>query len=293
MRSVTIRAFAKINLSLRVGDVRADGYHPVQTLLQGIDLFDTVRIVRRPGPFEIRCETKGVPLDRTNLVWQAADVLWQTTGRAGEPRDVLVTLRKGIPMQAGLGGGSSDAAAALHGFCRIWQRRVPDGALHAMAAQLGSDVPYFLIGGTSLGLGRGEEVYPLEDLPRLWVVLALPPFGVSTSDAYAWLDEKRLREPFSRESNETGSGSLFPHVTLVNDLEAPVVARHPVIGSVKERLAKSGALVAAMSGSGSAVFGVFRSAAGAARGARALTSTGVRVLTARFLPRRRAKALRY
>ena len=293
MRSVTIHAFAKINLSLRVGDVRADGYHPVQTLLQGIDLFDTVRIVRRPGPFEIRCETKGVPLDRTNLVWQAADVLWQTTGRAGEPRDVLVTLRKGIPMQAGLGGGSSDAAAALHGFCRIWQRRVPDGALHAMAAQLGSDVPYFLIGGTSLGLGRGEEVYPLEDLPRLWVVLALPPFGVSTRDAYAWLDEKRLREPFSRESDETGSGSLFPHVTLVNDLEAPVVARHPVIGSVKERLAKSGALVAAMSGSGSTVFGVFRSAAGAARGARALTSTGVRVLTARFLPRRRAKALRY
>ena len=293
MRSVTIRAFAKINLSLRVGDVRADGYHPVQTLLQGIDLFDTVRIVRRPGPFEIRCETKGVPLDRTNLVWQAADVLWQTTGRAGEPRDVLVTLRKGIPMQAGLGGGSSDAAAALHGFCRIWQRRVPDGALHAMAAQLGSDVPYFLIGGTSLGLGRGEEVYPLEDLPRLWVVLALPPFGVSTRDAYAWLDEKRLREPFSRESDETGSGSLFPHVTLVNDLEAPVVARHPVIGSVKERLAKSGALVAAMSGSGTTVFGVFRSAAGAARGARVLTSTGVRALTARFLPRRRAKALRY
>jgi len=293
MRSVTIHAFAKINLSLRVGDVRADGYHPVQTLLQGIDLFDTVRIVRRPGPFEIRCETKGVPLDRTNLVWQAADVLWQTTGRAGEPRDVLVTLRKGIPMQAGLGGGSSDAAAALHGFCRIWQRRVPDGALHAMAAQLGSDVPYFLIGGTSLGLGRGEEVYPLEDLPRLWVVLALPPFGVSTRDAYAWLDEKRLREPFSRESDETGSGSLFPHVTLVNDLEAPVVARHPVIGSVKERLAKSGALVAAMSGSGSTVFGVFRSAAGAARGARVLTSTGVRALTARFLPRRRAKALRY
>ena len=118
MRSVTIRAFAKINLSLRVGDVRADGYHPVQTLLQGIDLFDTVRIVRRPGPFEIRCETKGVPLDRANLVWQAADVLWQTTGRAGEPRDVLVTLRKGIPMQAGLGGGSSDAAAAS-----LWRPR--------------------------------------------------------------------------------------------------------------------------------------------------------------------------
>jgi len=293
MRSVTIRAFAKVNLSLRVGDVRADGYHPVQTLLQGIDLFDTVRIVRRPGPFEIRCETKGVPLDRTNLVWKAADVLWQTTGRAGEPRDVLVTLRKGIPMQAGLGGGSSDAAAALRGLGRIWQRHVPESALHAMAAQLGSDVPYFLIGGTALGLGRGEEVYPLEDLPRLWVVLALPPFGVSTKDAYAWLDEKRLREPFSFDSCEKGSRSLFPHVELVNDLEAPVIARHPVIGSLKGKLAKNGALVAAMSGSGSAVFGVFQSAAGAARGARALRSTGVRVLTARLLPRRRPKALRY
>ncbi len=295
MRSVTIRAFAKINLSLRVGDVRADGYHPVQTLLQGIDLFDTVRIVRRPGPFEIRCDTKGVPLDRTNLVWKAADLLWQTTGRAGEPRDVLVTLRKGIPMQAGLGGGSSDAAAALRGLGRIWQRPVPDGALHAMAAQLGSDVPYFLIGGTSLGLGRGEEVYPLEDLPRLWVVLALPPFGVSTQDAYAWLDEsrKRRREGFSENHVENPSRPLFPHIELVNDLEAPVVARHPVIGSLKERLVKSGALMAAMSGSGSAVFGVFRSAAGAGKGARALRSTGARVLTTRFLPRRRAKALRY
>jgi 4-diphosphocytidyl-2-C-methyl-D-erythritol kinase len=196
MRSLTIRAPAKINLSLRVDGVRPDGYHAVTTVLQSIDLVDTIRIDRRRGPFEIRCDVEGVPLDRTNLVWKAAQLIWQTAGRDGEPRDVLVTLEKKIPMQAGLGGGSSDAAAALVGLCRIWRRRIPDAETHALAAQLGSDVPYFLVGGTAIGLGRGEEVCPLEDLPRLWVVLALPSFGVSTRDAYAWLDQKRGRGGF-------------------------------------------------------------------------------------------------
>jgi 4-diphosphocytidyl-2-C-methyl-D-erythritol kinase len=134
-------------------------------------------------------------------------------------------------------------------------------------------------------------VYPLEDLPRLPVVLAFPPFGVSTRDAYGWLDEDRqtrLRTPFSAGSLEEGSrGRLFPHLCLANDLEAPVIARHPLVGDLKRRLADSGAIAAAMSGSGSTVYGVFESNAAARAAAQALKIRGVRVWRGRFLPRRR------
>lgn len=275
MASVTLRAFAKINLSLRVKDARPDGFHDVQTILQAINLFDRVRCDARRGPFQIRCDMPDVPTDRTNLVWKGAQLLWEMAGRGGEPRDAVVTLEKKIPMRAGLGGGSSDAAAALVGLRRLWKLRVPDEQLHALATQLGSDVPYFLVGGTALGLGRGDEVYPLENLPRYWVVLAIPPFGVTTKDAYQWFDEDRAKRGLTP----------FLYVSLSNDLEAPVVARHPVIGQLKQRLTDRGAVVAAMSGSGSTVFGVFKSAGAAKAAARALKTDGADILTARFLRR--------
>lgn len=288
LRSVTLRAFAKVNLSLRVNAARPDGFHDVQTVLQTIDLFDRVTIARTRGPFELRCDTPHVPLDRTNLVWKAALGLWQAAGLDGEPRGTCITLRKNIPMQAGLGGGSSDAAAALLGLRLVWKVDVSDRQIDVIAARLGSDVPYFLVGGTALALGRGEEVYPLEDLPRLWVVLVIPPFGVSTKDAYAWLDEKRLREPFSAAAHEKGSRSLFSYLPIGNDLEAPVIERHPVVGTLKARLSRCGALVSSMSGSGSTVFGVFESARLASAAARQMRREGARVVTARFRPRRRA-----
>ena len=291
MRSLTLRAFAKINLSLRVKEVRPDGFHEVQTMLQAIDLFDLVKISARRGPFELRCDTPGVPLDRTNLVWKAALHLWRGAGLDGEPRNAVVTLQKNIPMQAGLGGGSSNAIAALLGLRRVWKLRVPDEQVYDIAVQLGSDVPYFLVGGTALALGRGEEVYPLDDLPRLWVVLVFPPFGVATKDAYAWLDEKRLREPFSAGAVEKGSRSPFQPFggwPFINDLEAPVIERHALIGALKQWLARRGALLSAMSGSGSTVFGVFESARAAAAAARHLRTDGARVLLVRFRPRRRA-----
>jgi 4-diphosphocytidyl-2-C-methyl-D-erythritol kinase len=290
MRSVTLRAFAKINLSLRIKEVRSDGYHEVQTILQAIDLADRLKIAARRGPFEIRCDVSRVPLDRTNLVWKAAQLLWQTMGWAGEPRGAIVTLQKRIPMQAGLGGGSSDAAAALVGLRRVWKLRVPDDRMFAMAAQLGSDVPYFLVGGTALGLGRGEEVYALADLPRLWVVLAFAPFGVATREAYAWLDEDRNRGRVHSSADTNAAAEectrpLFPHLTLANDFEASVIDRHPLIGTLKRRLAQNGALMTAMTGSGSTVFGVFKSGSAARSAARMLKKAGAQVATARFLPR--------
>jgi 4-diphosphocytidyl-2-C-methyl-D-erythritol kinase len=294
MASITLRAFAKINLSLRVKDMRPDGFHDVQTILQAVDLFDRVTCEKRRGPFQIRCDVSGVPTDRTNLVWKAAQMLWDTAERNGELRDVVVTLHKKIPMKAGLGGGSSDAAATLLGLRRLWKLRLPDENLHMVASKLGSDVPYFLVGGTALGLGRGDEVYPLENLPRYHVVLVIPPFGVVTKDAYEWLDADRKRGrvqflPDLALENCTRPlfPPLFPSVNLVNDFEAPVIARHPVIGQLKQRLTDRGAMIAAMSGSGSTVFGVFKSASVATAAARGLKAGGAQVITARFLARQR------
>ena len=284
MTSLTLRAFAKINLSLRVSAAREDGFHDVQTLLQAIDLFDRVKCETRRGPFEILCDMPGVPTDSRNLVWKAAQLLWDASGRAGEPQGAIVTLQKHIPMMAGLGGGSSNAAAALIGLRRLWKLRVGDAQVHGLASRLGSDVPFFLVGGTALGLGRGDELYPLANLPRLWVVLAVPPFGIATPDAYRWLDEARQGgTTVSRGQTGTMVPNLLPNVPFVNDLEAPVAARHPVIAELKQRLADRGALLAAMSGSGSTVFGVFPSVSAARSAARAVTSTGAKVLTARFL----------
>jgi 4-diphosphocytidyl-2-C-methyl-D-erythritol kinase len=219
-------------------------------------------------------------------VWRAAQRLWDAAGRDGEPRDALVTLEKRIPMQAGLGGGSSDAAAALLALRELWKLKVADEELFALAARLGSDVPYFFVGGTALGLGRGEEVYPLADLPRWWVVLIVPPFGVATADAYEWLDHLRARssaEPENRYLPDTWLGKIVP---LINDLERPVNERHPVIGTLIERLTKLGAAMAAMSGSGSTVFGIFTTAAAADRALRALQKTGAHAVMARMAARK-------
>jgi 4-diphosphocytidyl-2-C-methyl-D-erythritol kinase len=293
MSSITLNAFAKINLSLRIGPKRSDGFHEVRTILQGIDLSDRIVVEARRGPFEIVCSTPGVPTDRTNLVWKAAQHLWDAAGREGQVRDARITLGKKIPAKAGLGGGSSDAAAALSGLMRAWKLKVGDAALYAIAAKLGSDVPYFFVGGTALGLGRGEEVYPLDDLPRFWVVLIVPPFGIATTDAYEWLDDMRRlsgASPLAPDSTPLEAGYLDTTwlgriVPLVNDLERPVAERHPVVGKLKERLMKMGAAMAALSGSGSTVFGVFLTAGAAGAAAKNLAQSGATILTARFLPR--------
>jgi 4-diphosphocytidyl-2-C-methyl-D-erythritol kinase len=269
-------------------DKRHDGFHEVRTILQGIDLADRVSCVPRRGPFEIVCSERDVPADRTNLVWKAAHHLWESVGREGPPRDVRITLDKRIPVKAGLGGGSSDAAATLVALRRLWKLTLDDRALRDIAAKLGSDVPYFLIGGTALGLGRGEDVYPLDDLPRMWVVLIFPPFGIATADAYQWFDDMRGKENASRADALSSSlpDTWLDRVgPLVNELEGPVINHHPVIAKLKDRFVKMGASMAAMSGSGSTVFGVFTTSRAAASAAKALSRSGANVLSTRFLPR--------
>jgi 4-diphosphocytidyl-2-C-methyl-D-erythritol kinase len=284
-KRILVRAYAKVNLDLRVLGTRSDGYHELRTVFQSVALYDSLLCVAAPGAFALKCRTAAVPLDDTNLVWKAAGALWTALGRPGEPRDATVTIKKHIPVQAGLGGGSANAAAALQALGRLWGG-APLSLLRDVAAGLGADVPYFLSGGTALGLGRGEEIYPLVDLPTHWVVIVQPPYGISTAEAYAWYEEDRAaghREP--REVQILPVPWPTRAAQMINDLEPPVVRRHPEIGALKGLLRESGAVAAAMSGSGSAVFGLFRSHSTAARAIKPLSKGGARALLTRTLSR--------
>ena len=261
-----VRAFAKINLSLRVLGTRADGYHELRTVFQSIALHDTLTIRRARGAFRLTCDDPDCPSDSTNLIRRAAERVWRAAGRRGAPRDVTVDLEKRIPLNAGLGGGSSDCAAALRAFGRLW--RVDVDRTRAIGRELGADVPYFFEGGTVLGLDRGDALFPLIDRPPAWVVLVLPPFGVSTKEAFAWLDHDEARHQ-SRRADAVRRGTRTAKTAAaepVNDLEAAVSARHPDIRRIAEALRRAGAAQAAMTGSGSTVFGLFASE-GTARGA--------------------------
>jgi 4-diphosphocytidyl-2-C-methyl-D-erythritol kinase len=201
-------------------------------------------------------------------------------------------VRKRIPLQAGLGGGSADAAAALHALRRLWRARMPETDIEAIGGALGADVPYFLCGGTALGLGRGDEIYPLADLPSSPVVLAYPKFGVATAEAFRWFDaDGGAAESCRAGRRATGREAAVwrPDAAgVVNDLEACVIRRHPDIGGMLERLREAGATVASMSGSGSAVYGLFADAARASRAASRLGGGGWSALATRTLTRRQS-----
>lgn len=258
-RTLVLRPSAKINLTLRVGARRPDGFHDVRTLMQSIALCDTLAITARSGPFSLNVHGLGVPAERDNLVWRAAGLLWRASGRSGDPRDVHVHLDKTIPMAAGLGGGSADAAAALVGLNTIWNLRRPRPDLAQLAAELGSDVPFFLQGGTAFCAGRGEEIYPVDDITRLGIVVVKPSVGVATADAYRWLDEDRDAGLAGAATPSGGVDVGWPGgpITVVNDLQAPVAKRHPVVAEIVAACRQAGARAAAMTGSGSAVFAAF------------------------------------
>ncbi len=295
-RVLILEPSAKVNLTLQVGPRRLDGFHDITTLLQSITLHDTLTLSARRGPFGLACRTPGVPADRSNLVWKAAEALWAAMGRDGDPRDAHIKLDKAIPSQAGLGGGSADAAAALVGLNTLWGARKSRRELMSLAAQLGSDVPFFLQGGTALGTGRGEDLYPVDDVERMGVIVIKPSFGVATADAYRWLDADReaagigtagLSAPHTSGGHPVEVGWPSRSVRLVNDLMAPVAERHPAVREMAEACLATGAVAAQMSGSGSAVFGLFPESA-TARAARRLKRPDWLVLVARTQSRREA-----
>jgi len=273
-----VRAFAKINRSLEVLGVRPDGFHELRTVFQSIALHDTLAIRAVAGAFQLTCDDPACPADRSNLIWRAAEQVWKAAGRRGVPRDVSIQLTKRIPLQAGLGGGSSDAAAALRAFGRLW--RVKPDRIRALGSALGADVPYFFEGGTTLGLDRGDLLFPLVDAPRAWVVVVVPAFGVSTKDAFAWWDRDVARRRQASAQRR-----------LTNDLQAVVVKRHPEIGRLVRALERAGASDAAMTGAGSAVFGLFSTRAAAQRAASLLSKRGSRTIVTRTVDRAACQAL--
>ena len=279
-----VRAFAKINRSLEVLGVRPDGFHELRTVFQSIALHDTLAIRAVPGGFQLTCDDPACPADRSNLIWRAAEQVWKAAGRRGVPRDVAIQLTKRIPLQAGLGGGSSDAAAALRAFGRLW--RVKADRVRAIGSSLGADVPYFFEGGTALGLDRGDRLFPLVDAPRAWVVLVIPSFGVSTKDAFAWWDRDVAR-PFQG----CVRGPRRPALQAINDLQAVVAKRHPEIGRLVRALERAGAQLAAMTGAGSAVFGLFSTRTGAQRAASLVSKRGSRTIITRTVDRAACQAL--
>ncbi len=283
-----VRAYAKVNLDLRVGSRRGDGYHHLTTVLQSIALHDTLTLRAVDGPCRVRCSATGVPHDHGNLVWTAAAALWRALGRPGEPWGATVTITKRIPAQAGLGGGTSDAVAALAGLCRLWDVSFAPQCVRAVAAEVGADGPFFLVGGTALGVGRGDEVYPLEEVSPHWVLIVVPPRGVPTARAYGWMDRDRdgpRRGGGRARRVPPFVGSTLDVAALTNDLERPVARRRREIREATQTLRDAGAVAAAMTGSGSAVFGLFTTRARAGSAARGVERPGWRVIVTRTMSR--------
>lgn len=283
--SVTLRAYAKVNLDLRIVGLLPDGYHDVRTVLQALRLHDTLTFTPERGPLVIECDDPAIPTDEGNLIWRAADLL----GRAAAPRrerpsGVRVRVTKRIPSQAGLGGGSSDAAATLLALTRLWRLPLDVTDLVQLGRRLGADIPFFLAGGTALGMGRGDDISPLAEPPPTSIVVVAPSFGVSTPDAYGWFDLDGTAPRLRAGRPPLPSWPAWAR-HLRNDLEPPVARRHPAISGLVRRLRSLGADHAAMTGSGSAVFGVFLDPATARQAHAALVERGVRALHTATLSR--------
>jgi 4-diphosphocytidyl-2-C-methyl-D-erythritol kinase len=279
MSEVRIPALAKINLRLEVIGKRSDGFHELRTIFQTISLQDELRLKssRRPG-IELKvlgnAALANEPVEK-NLAYRAVRALQQ---ELRIPYGVTIELRKTIPAGRGLGGGSSDAAAALIGYLRMVGKKLCRERLFELAATLGADVPFFLEGGRALGIGKGDEIYPLPDIPRLSLLVVSPEsIHVPTPDAYCWLNSPQLdalQANAPQLTNFTGNPKLHRFCALawslqgsplLNDFEEVVFQQHPRLAAIKRDLLQNGASEALLAGSGSAVIGVLPSPAKARR----------------------------
>jgi len=264
---VGVRCPAKVNLHLEALGRRSDGYHELRTIFAAVGAWDELSFETAPvGVLELAVEPPGaVSNGEDNLVVKAARTLAEHLGVTPSAR---MTLRKGIPVAGGLGGGSSDAAAALAGLARLWGAREAPDELEPLAAGLGADVPFFLMGGVAWGVGRGSEVTPLPDLPPWWLVLVPGPEAIPTAEVY------RAREA-SVLDGDAGSeiyrwvieGGELPVGSCRNDLQSTVVKRWPEVGRRLERVHTTRPLLAMLSGSGGTVFGLYREEARARQAA--------------------------
>ncbi len=286
MPSIRVAAFAKVNLRLEVLGARPDGYHELRTIFQSLALHDTL-MLRRTRTLGIElCVAGDAALAqeerKKNLVWRAIDAVQREFARPGAKPGriqggIRAELRKRIPAGRGLGGGSSDAAAAIVAMLRLTGRSIPLPRLLEIAASLGADVPFFLFGGRALGVGRGDEIYPLPDLPPRTVLVVSPnDISVSTSEAYSRLECAPAAKAGRRLTKHVPLSKLWCFCALCwsprgaglsNDFEQAVFPWYPRLGRIRRELLEYGAAEASLAGSGSAVFAIFRNPAQARRAA--------------------------
>lgn len=278
-KSVRLPAFAKINLCLHIVGRRPDGYHELRTIFQTIGLRDTLELHRSTAPgIHLEVSDPSLSAGADNLVYRAIDSI---RCQLDFPGGIRAKLTKRIPVARGLGGGSSDAAAALIGMLRLsgQDRKFPLDRLIEIGSQLGADVPFFLFGGRALAVNRGDEIYPLDDGPRRTVVVVSPRgIGVSTKDAYQWVSSELTKRDKAPNIWRFCALCWSRQEAVSNDFEGPVFGRHPRLGEIRDALLQAGAAEAALAGSGSAVFGIFRNPAQARRAARKFPEDSVFVV---------------
>ncbi len=260
-KTLRVRAFAKINTGLKILRKRPDNYHEIRTIYQTIALHDRLEVcLSKSGKgIVVECDNPAIPSAQGNLVYRTCEAWAQARGWRGK---IEVRIEKHIPVGSGLGGASGDAAATIMGLEHLTRDRLDFYARHKLGAALGSDVPLFFLGGRVLGGGRGEEVYPLSDLPSIACLVIFPGFSVSTAEAYR---EAALRLTAQAQTAYSDSFGAWPHLPLMswgpveNDFELVVFARWPELAKLKRQLIRAGAEVASLTGSGSALFALFSS----------------------------------
>jgi 4-diphosphocytidyl-2-C-methyl-D-erythritol kinase len=316
--AVTVRSFAKINLGLAIGPARTDRYHALETIYQTVAAHDVIRVeAARGNGIEIRCKNPQVPCDESNTCYRVVDHMlrhWKQRAK------VTVTIEKNLPVQGGLGAGSSNAVATMFALERELKEPLPADDRLRIAAAIGSDLPLFLLGGTVLGLGRGEQVYPLAELPKVACVLITPRVSVSTpqafadwdtfmeSEAKAWNltapDGSVTLSKFNHSAFEwlsylnvsgvpvevDGDRAETPLLDLVragieNDFERVVFPQYPELRDVKRILEREGADYASLSGSGSTLYGLFRTRERAVQAAERRSAEGLATTVTETLPR--------
>jgi 4-diphosphocytidyl-2-C-methyl-D-erythritol kinase len=267
--AVSFLAPAKLNLSLQVFGKRPDGYHHIRSVMVPVSLYDEVTVEETPSGISVICDAQGIPTDAANSCHKAAALFLSW---AGTPAGVRIRIRKAIPAESGLGGGSSDAAAALKGLIALTGKHPSPEALLAMAVRIGADVPFFLPSGAALVEGFGERLTPLPWIVPFQAVIVRPAFGLSTREGYARLGREPGDPP---PRGYVPSFRTFSDVAAIvrNDFEAAWGPSHPEIAAIRRELVSAGAVAAGLSGSGSAVFGLFTSE-GKAREARGKLSAG-------------------
>ena len=249
---------AKVNLGLHILRKREDGFHELETILRMVSLYDELELESSSSGVDLECDTPGIPIDETNLACKAA-MLLQKTCRV-ENLGVRIRLKKNIPFGAGLGGGSGNAAGVLMGLNRLWDLNMSREKLAVLAAELGSDVPFFLTSPCALGVGRGEQLEVLTSCAKFQVLLVFPGFPIATSWVYQNLKLKLTKREnkisiLRKILSQSDIASLGSQ--LQNDLEPVVIQRFPEIQIIKDELKARGALGVLLSGSGSTVFGIF------------------------------------